>query len=171
MSRLFLCGLAAKILLLGAGVFTVYPLTAAAQQPQDPHVFGQRMSTRIDVVQMQISKLEKDLAGEAPRDGRPSQYDADSGLLRRLEELDEQCRELERELTRASLGPPNVIYQQQMEINYYVTVLERQVRDIRRSLRNKAAEDAQPGQADPEQEQEQDGMSDEEWAEEWAKGN
>ena len=174
MRRHFLFNLVAVTLLLGAGATAIYPLTAAAQQPQDPQSFSRRMSGRTDAVQMRIKNLEKQLTNGTAEDGRPSQYDPDSGLLRQLEELDEQCRELEREmgsLGMRSVGPPGHIYEQQREIEYYVWGLESRVQQIRRWMNSADDEPDSSVEPRPEPDTEEDGISDEDWAADWAKGD
>jgi TolA-binding protein len=173
MSRNFVCALTVLALLLGAAALLVYPLNAGAQQPQDPHLFEQRMSARIDAVQMRIRNLEKELAGETPRQGRTSEYDGDSGLLRQLEELDKRCRELEREIDSIgmkSVGPPVHIYEQQRQLEYYVRGLERQVQQIRRWMQAVDDDADRSVEPHPTPDTEEDGISDEDWAADWAKG-
>ena len=172
MGRHFLFNLVAMTLLLGAGACTIYPLTAAAQE--DPQSFNRRMSARIDAVQMRIKNLEKQLTSETAAEGRPSQYDPDSGLLRQLEDLDEQCRELEREigsLGMRSIGPPGAIYEQQREVEYYVWGLESRVQQIRRWMRSAEDEPDSSVEPRPEPDTEEDGISDDDWAAEWAEGD
>ena len=174
MRRKFLHGLIAAVLLVGAGTTTIYPLTAAAQQPQDPQMFNRRMSARIDSVQMRIKNFEKELRGETGAEGRPSPYDPDSGMLRRLEDLDEECRKLEREigsLGMRSMGLPNQVYDQQREIEYYVWSLEQQLQQIRRWIRAEDEESVSPVEEKPGPDTEEDGVSDEDWAADWAKGD
>lgn len=172
MRRHFLFGLVAMALFLGAAAFTIYPVTAAAQE--DPQSFNRRMGARIDAVQMRIKNLEKQLTSGTAEEGRPSKYDPDSGLLRQLEELDEQCRKLEREigsLGMRSVGPPGHIYEQQREVEYYVWGLESRVQQIRRWMNSADDEPDSSVEPRPQPDTEEDGVSDEDWAADWAKGD
>lgn len=171
MDRPIFFGLLVTALLLGTGALTVYPLTAAAQQPQDPQLFGMRMSARIDAVQMRIKALENELTGGETRERGSSDYEAGGGLLGQLEDLDQQCRELERELDSMglrSMGFPSRIYEQQREVEYYVWALERQLQQIRRWMHPAEDETESSVEERSEIDTEEDGISDEDWAADWA---
>ena len=174
MARHILFGLLTAALLSSAAVILVYPAPAGAQQPQDPQMFEMRMSARIDSVQMRIKVLENELTGGESRDRGASDFDSGGGLLGQLDALDEQCRELERELdsmSRSNIGFPSQVYQQQRQIEYYIWGLERQVQQIRKSV-NAEDEPAESSvEPQPEIDTEEDGISDEDWAAEWAKGD
>ncbi len=148
---------------------------AMAQQPQSQQIFSQRMGSRIDTVQAQIKGLQKELSGEASgKDGRgPSAYDSNSGIHQQLKAMDDQCRDLERELRSMGSGSFDSgydVYRKQQSIEYYVTAMERQVRQLRKWVQQ--PDDAEGGRAGQPEEtpMEEDGVSDEDWAEEWAKG-
>lgn len=174
MGRHFLFGLLTTAWLWGAFSLLVYPAPAAAQQPQDPQMFEMRMSARIDSVQMRIKVLENELTGGEPRDRGSSEFDSGGGLLGQLDELDKQCRELERELdsmSRSNIGFPSQVYEQQRQVEYYIWGLERQIQQIRRwmNAENDPAESSV--EPKPEIDTEEEGISDEDWAAEWAKGD
>lgn len=174
MARHLLFGVLTAALLSGATAVLVYPAPAAAQQPQDPQMFEMRMSARIDSVQMRIKMLENELTGGEPRDRGTSDFDAGGGLLGQLDELDKQCRELERELdsmSRSNIGFPSQVSQQQRQVEYYIWSIERQLQQIRQWM-NAEDEPAESSvEPKPEIDTEEDGISDEDWAAEWAKGD
>ena len=174
MGRQFLTGLLVTALLVGAASFLAYPPTATAQQPQDPQMFKMRMGSRIDSIQMRIKALEKEITGGEPRDRSTSEFDTGGGLLGQLDEIDKQCRDLERELdsmSTRSMGFPSQVYEQQRQIEYYILNLDRQVQQVRRWMHpeeDKAESSVEPK---PEIDTNEDGISDEDWAAEWAKGD
>lgn len=163
-------------LILGTGAISTYPTAVSAQAPQDTLVFNRRMESRIDAVQMRIGRLQKDLDGgevqeEQPRSGG---HDTNAGVRNRLDALDEQCRELARELRRMStnVGTPYDIYQRQRRMEYSVYALERQVQDLRRWIQPDEDDEDAPANDGPAQPEEpEDGISDEDWAADWAKGD
>ena len=160
-------------LLLGSVPFFAYPQSAGAQQPQDPHMFGTRMSARIDRVQARIKNLQNELTSGEQGDGGSSEFEAGGGVLGELEALEEQCRKLQRELDSGTLrggGPPSVIYDRQRQIEYYVWGMERQLQEIRRWMRPQDDETESSVEPRPEVDTEEDGISDEDWAADWAKG-
>ena len=171
MARHLLLGLMTSALVWGAAVILVYPAPAGAQQPQDPQMFSMRMSSRIDAVQMRIKTLERELNGG---ESGSSEFDTGGGLLGQLDALDEQCRELEREVNAmrmSSTGLPGMLYEQQRQIEYYVWTMERQLQQIRRWMRDEEVEPESSVEPQPDIDTEEDGISDEDWAAEWAKGD
>ena len=95
-------------------------------------------------------------------------------MLGQLEQLDEECRELERaidSLGMRSSGPPGLVYDQQRQIEYYVWGIERRVQQIRRWMRAEEDEPESSVEPQPEIDTEEDGISDEDWAADWAKGD
>ena len=164
------------VLMTGLLALAMHADYAMAQQPQSQHIFYQRMGSRIDTVQAQIKGLQKELSSDASgKDGRgPSAYDSNSGIYQQLKAMDDQCRDLERELRSLGSGSFDSgydIYRRQQSIEYYVTAMERQVRQMRKWVRQ--PDDAEGGRAGDREEtpmEEEDGVSDEDWAEEWAKG-
>lgn len=153
-----------------------YPLSAEAQQPEPEQAFSMRMSSRVDSIQSQIKRLQRDLDGEGSSEDRPrGNYDTNSGVRNQLKALDEQCRDLERELRGLGMTPRNAYeeYQRQRSIEYYVTGLEQQLRDIRRWMQQGDEEDSADESPEPKPGSDtvEDGITDEDWAEEWAKGD
>lgn len=137
-------------------------------------MFRVRMSSRIDMVQMRIKSLENELTGEGSGERGSSDFEAGGGMLRQLEDLDKQCRDLERQidsLTSRSMGFPSQVYEQQRQIEYYVWTLDRQVQQIRQWLHPADDKTESSVEPPPEIDTEEDGISDEDWAAEWAKGD
>jgi hypothetical protein len=169
--------LLAIALIVGAGVISTYPGAVSAQAPQNEQMFNRRMESRVEAVQMRIRRLQKDLDDgdieeKQPRSGG---YDTNAGVRNRLDALDEQCRELERELRRmgiTNVGTPYDIYEQQRRMEYNVYVLERQVQDLRRWIHPDEDEEDAPANDGPAQPEEpDDGVTEEDWAADWAKGD
>jgi TolA-binding protein len=165
----------AAALLLGIVTMVAYPGVASAQAPQNEQMFNRRMESRVEAVQMRIRRLREDLDGGEVQEERPRSggYDTNAGIRNRLDALDEQCRELEREIRRmgiTNVGTPYDIYEQQQRVEYNVYVLERQVQDLRRWIRPAGEDEEAPADNGPEQPVEpEDGTSDDDWASEWAK--
>ena len=171
MSRYVVSSLLAMALLSGAVLFLAFPPTAGAQQPQDPQMFRMRMGSRIDGIQMRIKALEKEFTGGESGEG---EFEAGGGLLGQLDDLDKQCRDLEREIdsmSSRSMGFPGQVYDQQRQIEQYVWALERQVQQIRRWMHPEEHETESSVEPQPEIDTEEDGISDEDWAAEWATGD
>ena len=168
--------LLAIALIVGAGVISTYPGAVSAQAPQDTLMFQRRMESRIDAVQMRIGRLQKDLDGGEVQEGQPRSGGSDTnmGVRNRLDALDQQCRELERELRRigSNVGTPYDIYQRQRHMEYSVYALERQVQDLRRWIHPDEDEEDAPANDGPAQPEEpDDGVTEEDWAADWAKGD
>ena len=163
-------------LVIGAIAAASYPSGVSAQAPQNPQIFNRRMESRVEAVQMRIRNLRQGLDGGEAQDDRPRSggYDTNAGVRNRLEALDKQCEELEREIRRmgiTNVGTPYDIYEQQRRMEYNVYVLERQVQDLRRWIRPQDDDDEAPAtDAPPQPDEPDDGVSEEDWAEEWAKG-
>ena len=137
-------------------------------------MFSMRMSSRIDAVRMRIKSFENELTGGESRDRGASEFDTGGGLLGQLDALDEQCRELKREvdaMRTSSMGLPGQLYEQQRQVEYYVWALERELQQIRRWARAEEVEPESSVEPKPEIDTEEDGISDEDWAAEWAKGD
>jgi TolA-binding protein len=164
-------------LIVGAAALMSYPSGVSAQAPQNEQVFNRRMESRVEALQMRIRNLRNDLDdGEAQEDRpRSGGYDTNTGVRNRLDALDEQCRELEREIRRmgiSSVGTSYDIYEQQRRVEYNVYVLERQLQDLRRWIRPADDDEEAPANDMPAPPDEpDDGISDEDWAEEWARGD
>ena len=161
-------------IILSMLALAVYPPGAAAQSPRSEQIFIQRMASRVDSMQFQIRRLQKELDGGADVEGRPRSGDTGSvsGLRRQLDAMDEQCRQLERRLRGmgiSSSGSPHEVYEQQRQIEYNVYTLERQLVDIRRWIKP-PEEEEKPVETEAEPDEPEDGMTDEEWAEQWATG-
>lgn len=163
--------------LFSAGLVGVaWPVEAVAQQPEPEQAFTMRMSSRVDSIQSQIRRLERELDGDGSTEGEPrGNYDTMSGIRQRLKALDEQCRDVERELRGLSMSRSAYEeYQRQQNIDYYVMGLEQQLREIRNWMRQGEEEDnAEPSpqpQPKPGPDTVEDGITDEDWAEEWATG-
>lgn len=170
MHRCLLTAALTTVFLLGHVTLSIYPETAIAQQPESEVMFKRRISSRIDAVQSQVKMLERKLRGEDD-EGGSGEYTAMTGIGQQLKTVDEQCRALERDLMRMSVGTSYDVYQRQRQLEYYVMGLENQVREIRKYLNEPAGEDAPPAQATPEPDAEEDGVSDEDWAADWATGD
>ena len=70
-----------------------------------------------------------------------------------------------------SVGSPYDIYEQQRRMEYSVYVLEQQVQDLRRWIRPADEDEDAPANDEPLQpEDPEDGISDEDWAADWATG-
>lgn len=169
--------LVAIALIMGTGVISTYPGAVSAQTPQNEQMFNRRMESRVEAVQMRIRRMRNDLDDGEMDEGQPRSggYDTNAGVRNRLDALDEQCRELERELRRmgiTNVGTPYDIYEQQRRMEYNVYVLERQVQDLRRWIRPAEGDEEPTAGDEPAQPEEpEDGVSEEDWAAEWAKGD
>jgi hypothetical protein len=166
----------ATVFFLATLTAAAYPTAVSAQAPQNEQLFNRRMESRIDAVQLRIRRLRQDLDEGAAQDDRPRSGGSgtNAGLHNSLDALEKQCEELERELRRmgmSSIGTPYDIYEQQRRMEYNVYVLERRAQDMRRWIRPARDDDEDPVNDVPAQPEEpDDGISDEDWAEEWAKG-
>ena len=164
-------------LVIGAVAAASYPSGVSAQAPQNEQVFNRRMESRVEAVQMRIRNLRQDLDGGEAQEDRPRSggHDTNAGVRTRLDALDKQCQELEREIRRmgiTNVGTPYDIYEQQRRMEYNVYVLERQVQDLRRWIRPQDEDDEAPASdLTPQPDEPDDGVSEENWAEEWAKGS
>ncbi len=69
------------------------------------------------------------------------------------------------------MGTPGLIYDQQRQIEYHVWGLESQVQQIGRWMRPAEDEVNSSVEPPPEIDTQEDGISDDDWAAEWARGD
>jgi len=166
--------LAASLLLANA---------ALAQQPESSHIFTNRMLNKVNRIESEVHLLRRKIDGtdESTEDKRPRPrgYDRYGAVRGQLDALEEACDQQTRELRSGSgplLGSQYDLYRYQQNIAYRIDRMERHLRDIRKYIREVEEDESETvekavDEKDEKLEQRERQQSDEEWAEEWAKGD
>lgn len=165
-------------LLVTGFAFTLAPVEVGAQTPESEFTFTRRMTARIERIQMEIRSIQRQYFPEDTRKARtgsrPRRSGSYGGVWTQLEALAEQCKQQEREVRnigRSTFGTPYDIYRAQQYAEYNIRGLDNQLSYIKKYLRemDKEEQDAAADHAEQQAPEEQE-LSDEDWAEEWAKG-
>jgi len=154
------------------------PVVVQAQRAESEQMFNRRMDSRLDRVIMDCRRIRRDFE-PTDEDGKRqrSRYDPDSGLLKQLETIEKAAREQRRELDMSTGPTPRTdydLYMYQQQVQYNVRNLEEHVHYIRDMVRDMEAREEKQNAPVEEQspdERDEDGVSDEDWAEEWARGD
>jgi len=140
------------------------PETAVAQMDSDA-AFSRRMNSRIYMMQAEIKRLDHYV--------QEGNYENYGGITQQLEQLEEGCKQYERELRyfgSTSIGGQYEKQRQRRNIEYAISGMEQQVQALRKYIRalDEETEKAEAKKAEEEALEEE--LSEDEWAEEWAKG-